>query len=243
MGVQIPPGAEGRWIRHAQRKIRAGHVRIMKTLLRNQKQAVAILKQLRLCYPNSKTELVYHNPFQLLVAVILSAQCTDKRVNLVTPDLFKRYPTPEAMAQADLPQLEKAIYSCGYYRAKAKALKNMSQTLVSEYRRQVPTTLEELVRLPGVGRKTASVIMNQAFGQPAIAVDTHVARLSRRLGWSCHTSAEKIEEDLRTLFPKSAWIDINGTLILHGRAICKARKPLCAQCCLADLCPSVQDLS
>lgn len=187
-------------------------------------------------YPDASTELVYADPFQLLVAVILSAQCTDERVNQTTPALFARFPTPEALAGAKLPEIERLIHSCGFFRAKAKALKGMAQALLERFEGRVPRSLEELVQLPGVGRKTASVILNQAFDLPAIAVDTHVARVSQRLGWAKSEDPVKIESELKALLPESQWAAVNGRLILHGRRLCKARKPLCEQCPVSDHC-------
>ncbi len=187
-------------------------------------------------YPSSKTELTYDDPFQLLIAVILSAQCTDARVNQTTPELFKNYPTAEAMAQAPIPRLEKLIHSCGFYRMKAKSIKSAAHDLVTKFNGKLPQTLDELITLAGVGRKTASVVLNQAFDVPAIAVDTHVKRVSHRLGWTDNTSPEKIETDLKALVPLRLWSQINGLLILHGRKICNARKPLCGECFVSAHC-------
>jgi endonuclease III len=187
-------------------------------------------------YPDSSTELTYDTPFQLLVAVILSAQCTDARVNLTTPTLFKRFSTAEAMSKAKPAELEKLIHSCGFYRNKAKSLLSMSQDLVERFKGKVPGTLDELVTLAGVGRKTASVILNQAFDEPAIAVDTHVNRVANRLGWVNSKDPVKVEMQLRELLPREIWSEVNGLLILHGRRICNARKPLCGSCRLRPYC-------
>ena len=198
---------------------------------------------LRAHYPNSKTELTYETPFQLLAAVILSAQCTDARVNQTTPALFAAYPDATAMAKAPIPKIEKLIQSCGFYRMKAKALKGMSEKVLQEYNGEIPGNLDALTSLPGVGRKTASVILNQAFDIPAIAVDTHVKRVSNRLGWSFHPHPDKIEFELRNLVPEKDWSEINGLMILHGRRICKARKPLCEECGIKKYCAFYQTAS
>lgn len=200
------------------------------------KEALRIYELLSQLYPNASTELIYKNPFQLLVAVVLSAQCTDVRVNQTTPSLFARYPDARALARADLSEIEKLIHSCGFFRMKAKALKTLSQDLLDRFRGNVPGSLDALVTLRGVGRKTASVVLNQAFDEPAIAVDTHVSRVSQRLGWTRAKTPEKIEMDLRRLFPSSHWGPINGMLIFHGRRVCKARKPLCDDCQVRQLC-------
>ncbi len=187
-------------------------------------------------YPNTATELTYNGPFQLLTAVILSAQCTDARVNQTTPALFRAYPDARALAAAPLESIERLIHPCGFYRMKAKALKEMAQSVLTDFRGEIPQTLEELVRLRGVGRKTASVVLNQAFGLPAIAVDTHVKRVAHRLGWTESLNPEVVERDLMRLLPREKWAPINGLLILHGRRLCKARKPLCSECPVKESC-------
>jgi endonuclease III len=207
------------------------------------KQVQGTLDWLRSAYPSSKTELTYEGPYQLLVAVILSAQCTDARVNQTTPALFAKFPDAHSMAAGKLSDIEKLIQSCGFFRMKAKALKSMSQALLDKFGGKVPATIEELTTLAGVGRKTASVILNQAFGLPAIAVDTHVKRVSNRLGWSFHPHPDKIEFELRDLIPEKDWAEINGLLIWHGRKICKARKPLCQDCGLKGNCQYFQMLA
>lgn len=189
-------------------------------------------------YPNPKTELTYDSPFQLLVAVILSAQCTDARVNQTTPALFKKYPTAKDLKSAKQKDVETLIHSCGFYRNKAKAIINTAKDVDEKFGGKLPSTLEELTSLSGVGRKTASVILNQAFDKPAIAVDTHVFRVSHKLGWAKGKTPEKVEFELRKLFPPEQWGAINGMLILHGRRLCKARKPLCGDCFLKTTCPS-----
>jgi endonuclease-3 len=190
-------------------------------------------------HPNADTELHYRNPFELLVATMLSAQSTDQRVNMVTPALFKRYPDPLAMAQASVPEHEKLILSTGFFRQKSKALIGMSQKLLVEHGSLVPADMEKLTALPGVGRKTANVVLGNAFDRnEGVVVDTHVARLSQRLGFTRHTDPVKIEQDLMRLFPSERWTMLAHLLIEHGRRICVARKPKCESCFLNDVCPS-----
>lgn len=187
-------------------------------------------------YPNPKTELIYDGPFQLLIAVILSAQCTDAQVNKATPALFANYPTPEMLMKAPLNKVEKLVHSCGFYRAKAKAIIRTATDIVEKFNGKIPERLEELTTLAGVGRKTASVVLNQAFDIPAIAVDTHVLRVSQRIGWAQTDTPEKVEMELRALLPEELWGAVNGTLILHGRKICNARKPKCDECPIQSDC-------
>ncbi len=206
-------------------------------------RAREIVSRLAREYPGSAVELCalrHRDPFQLLVATILSAQCTDARVNEVTPVLFARYPTPEALAGAPLDELEAMIRSTGFFRAKAASLSKMSAALAERHGGKVPSTLEDLVTLPGVGRKTANVVRSVAFSQPGLAVDTHVKRLSIRLGLTRATDPDRIEQDLCALVPQEEWGALSLRLILHGRAVCVARRPRCGLCVLADLCPSVQ---
>ena len=198
-----------------------------------------IMAELDRLYPDPSTALDYRTPLQLLVATILSAQCTDKRVNMVTPALFARFPDAPAFAAAPIRELEKLIRSTGFFRAKARAIREMSRSLVQNYAGEVPRTLEELVRLPGVGRKTANVVLGDAFGVPGVTVDTHVGRLSRRLGLTRHTDAVKVEHDLMRLVPETAWTRFSHQLILHGRAICTARNPKCDACPLHPHCPKI----
>ncbi|MGB6854689.1 MAG: endonuclease III [Thermoanaerobaculia bacterium] len=200
-----------------------------------------ILTHLKEEYPDAKCALRHQDPLQLLVATILSAQCTDKRVNMVTPDLFRRYPTAQHYGDAELSELENMIRSTGFFRNKAKSLKALGQALVEEHNGQVPSTMAELNRLPGVGRKTANVVLGNAFGvDEGVVVDTHVGRLSRRLALSEDTNPDKVERELMELVPKSDWTLWAHLLIDHGRAVCKARKPGCADCVLVDLCPSAE---
>ena len=183
--------------------------------------------------------MIHENPFELLVATILSAQCTDKRVNMVTPALFERFPTPAAMAAADLGELEELIRTTGFFRNKARSLKGLGQALVADHGGQVPSTMAELHALPGVGRKTANVVLGNAFGiDEGVVVDTHVQRLSGLLGLTLQKTPEKIEVDLMDLVPSDHWTLWSHLLILHGRSVCKARRPLCDRCVLLDLCPS-----
>ncbi len=198
--------------------------------------ALKVFRELAAEYPDVKTELTYSGPFQLLVAVVLSAQCTDSQVNKATPALFERFPDARSLATGKPSEIEKLIHSCGFFRMKARALKSLSQDLINRFGGVVPKTLDELTSLRGVGRKTASVVLNQAFGLPAIAVDTHVSRVSQRLGWAQSKTPEKIEFELRKLFPENTWSALNGTLILHGRRVCKARKPLCDECSVRKQC-------
>lgn len=195
-----------------------------------------ICKILKNTYPNVKTQLRYRNPFELLVATILSAQCTDKQVNAVTKDLFKKMPTPYDFAAAPSEEIEALIRSTGYFHNKAKNIKNCANALVENHQGKVPDTMEELVKLPGVGRKTANVVLGAAFGVPGIVVDTHVARISNRLGLTKSKDPVKIEQDLMKVIPKESWSDFSLHLIYFGRAICMARKPKCPICPLLDLC-------
>jgi endonuclease III len=191
-------------------------------------------------YPDVACALNHQNPFQLLAATILSAQCTDERVNLVTPELFRKYPTPQALAQSSQTDVERIVQSTGFFRAKAKNLRAMAGKLVADFGGNLPTTLEEMTRLPGVGRKTANVVLGTAFGIPTgVVVDTHVRRITNLLGLSRHHDPAKIEQDLIALLPKSEWINFSHRLIHHGRRICIARRPKCTQCPLLPLCPRV----
>ena len=199
------------------------------------KKIIAGLKQ---AYPDAQCELDHSNPLELLVATILSAQCTDKRVNLVTADLFKNYRSAADYARAPLPELEQAIKSTGFFRNKAKSLKNCCQALVEQHSGQVPRTMEELTQLGGVGRKTANVVLGNAFGiNCGVVVDTHAARLSQRLGLTAETAPEKIEQELMNLLPQEQWTMFSHWLIWHGRRRCTARSPDCPGCEIRTLCP------
>ncbi|MGA3216309.1 MAG: endonuclease III [Acidimicrobiales bacterium] len=196
-------------------------------------------------YPGTASELcalVHHNPFELLVATIRSAQCTDERVNLVMPALFARYPTPEDMSTAESAELENLIRSTGFFRSKAAHIISVSEAIVLRHAGEVPRTMEELTALPGVGRKTANVVLSVAFALPGLPVDTHVIRLSQRLRLSESGDPVKIEQDLCALFPPEQWGAISLRLILHGRRVCNARRPRCEICVIAELCPSRRKL-
>ncbi len=202
------------------------------------RRARAILEVLKKAYPEAKTELRHQNPFELLVATVLSAQATDKGVNRVTPKLFARWPTPKALAQADPEEVGRVIQSLGLWRTKARNLVALAQKLVAEHGGEVPKDPKALQSLPGVGWKTATVVAGAAFGVPGIAVDTHVARLARRLCLSEAKTPEKIGRDLEALFPEEDWIFLHHALVLHGRYVCTARKPRCKECVLRPYCPS-----
>ena len=200
--------------------------------------ATQIYKILSKTYPNVKCELTFKTPFQLLVATVLSAQCTDKRVNMVTPNLFKKFGTPEKMAKARQTEIEKLIRSAGFYRTKAKNIKLLSNKLLTDFEGKVPKNLESLIKLPGVGRKTANVVLGHAYGIPGITVDTHFGRLSRRFGWSKNQDPVKVEIDVSKLIAEKEWTNVSQRLIWHGRRVCFARNPACGACVLKSICPS-----
>jgi len=203
------------------------------------RRALRILSRLKKEYPDAHCELNYRTPFELIVATILSAQCTDVRVNLVTPAFFARYPTPRALADADQGEVEELIRSTGFFRNKAKSLIGMARALVEQYRGEVPKEMETLRGLPGVGRKTANVVLGNAYGiNEGVTVDTHVARLSGLLKLTREKTPEKIEQALMELIPRADWTLISHLLIWHGRRICIARRPRCCECVIAKLCPS-----
>jgi endonuclease-3 len=189
-------------------------------------------------YPDAHCELNFENPFQLLISTVLSAQTTDVRVNLTAPTLFAKYPTPDDLAAADPEDVETILKPTGFFRAKTKSVTGLSVALRDRFDGQVPQTLDELVTLPGVGRKTANVVLGNAFGVPGITVDTHFGRLSRRFGWTTSTEPEKVEAEVGELIPKRDWTMLSHRLIWHGRRICHARKPACGVCPVARLCPS-----
>lgn len=189
-------------------------------------------------YPDARCELEFSTPFQLLVATVLSAQTTDVRVNSVTPALFGRYPTPVALAAADRADLESLLRPVGFFRAKAASVQALAAQIVAEHAGSVPSSLEQLVRLPGVGRKTANVVRGDAFGLPGITVDTHVGRLSRRFGWTEQDDPVAVESDLAAIFPARDWTPLSHRMIFHGRRTCHARRPACGACPLARDCPS-----
>jgi endonuclease III len=189
-------------------------------------------------YPDAHCELDFTSPLELVVATILSAQCTDRRVNAVTPVLFARFKTAQDYAAADRGELEKIIQSTGFFRAKANSLIGLGEALCDRFGGEVPDTLDELVTLPGVGRKTANVVLGNTFGKPALTVDTHFARLARRFGWTTQTDPDKIEKDVGALLPRSEWTMASHRLIWHGRRVCHSRTPACGACGIARLCPS-----
>jgi len=201
-------------------------------------RAKVIYRQLSKNYPNVSCELDYKNAFQLLVATVLSAQCTDKRVNQTTPALFKKYPNPQKMAKADLKDIQNLVKSTGFFRAKAKNIKGLSNKIMEEFDGKMPSNLEDLITLPGVGRKTANVVLGHAFGIPGITVDTHFGRLSRRFGWSKQNNPVKVEFEVGELIPEKEWTNLSQRMIWHGRRVCHSRKPACGACALAKLCPS-----
>ena len=202
-------------------------------------RAVAMYQILRKTYPDVRCELDFSSPFELLVATVLSAQCTDKRVNQVTPPLFRKYTTVEALAGADLHDIEDLVHSTGFFRSKARNIKGLAMKIQSDFHGEVPQTLEELVTLPGVGRKTANVVLGHAFDIPGITVDTHFGRLSRRFGWTSENDPVKVEHAVGALIPQKEWTNLSQRMIWHGRRICHSRKPACGACPMAKLCPSV----
>jgi len=202
------------------------------------RRARRIARELAVLYPDVHTELNFNTPLELLVATILSAQTTDKSVNLVTPTLFARYPTAADYASADREEMEKIIQSTGFYRAKTTSLIGLGQALCERFGGEVPGKLKDLVTLPGVGRKTANVVLGNAFGVPGITVDTHFGRLARRFGWTTDTDPVKVEAQVATLIPRKDWTDLSQRMIWHGRRVCHARRPACGACGLARLCPS-----
>ena len=189
-------------------------------------------------FPQARCELDFDSPLQLLVATVLSAQCTDKRVNMVTPNLFAKFPTVEALASAPRQDLEQAIKSTGFYRNKATSIQGLAAAIIERHHGVVPGTMEELVKLPGVGRKTANVVLGNAFNVPGITVDTHIGRIARRMGWTRHSDPVKVEFDLMELFDKRDWTMLNHRLIFLGRRICHSRRPACGACPVAKWCPS-----
>lgn len=208
-----------------------------KTVAGKRARALDIFKKLRKQYPDAETALHHANDLQLLIATILSAQCTDARVNLVTPALFKRYKTAKDFATTSLPELETYIKSCGFYHSKAKNIRGAATKIVEEHGGKVPDTLEKLVGLPGVGRKTANVLLGTVHNVPGVIVDTHCGRLSRRLGFTRQTDPVKVERDLMNLWPQEVWSEFSHLLVFHGRQICFARSPKCSECVVRELCP------
>ena len=203
----------------------------------NQKDAVEIIKILKRTYPDAKCSLDFKTPFQMLFAVVLSAQCTDERVNKTTPEIFKKYPDAESIAKIDIKELEELIHPCGFYKNKARNLQKTARILVEKYNGEVPCNMEELMDLPGVGRKSANVIMLEAFNKPqGIAVDTHCKRIAGRLGFSKEQEPQKIEQELLKVIPKEYYKDVNHLFMWHGRNICTAQKPKCEKCPVKKYC-------
>lgn len=201
------------------------------------KDFISIIKILKKTYPDAKCSLDFTTPFELGISVMLSAQCTDARVNIVTPKIFKKYNTPEAFVNIDIKELESLIHSCGFYKNKAKNIKAYAKKIIDDYNGEVPNSIEELITLPGIGRKSANVIMLEAFNNPCgIAVDTHAKRISNRLGLSHSKDPEKIEQDLLKIFPYEYYKDINHLLVWHGRNLCTAKNPQCNICPLSKIC-------
>jgi len=205
----------------------------------NQKAARAIYRILTKTYPDIRCELDFTNPLELIVATVLSAQCTDKRVNTVTPALFKKYKNVKAFAKADIHDIENLIFSTGFYHSKARHIKGLAVKILTDFQGEVPSTLEELITLPGVGRKTANVVLGHAFDIPGITVDTHFGRLSRRFCWTSEKDPVKVEHIVGALIPQAEWTNLSQRMIWHGRRICHSRKPACGVCPVAKLCPSV----
>ena len=204
----------------------------------NRKQARAVYRVLTKTYPDIRCELDFKTPLQLMIATVLSAQCTDKRVNTVTPALFKRYKNVKALAKADLSEIERLVFQTGFYHAKARHIKGLATKILTDFNGEVPQTIEELVTLPGVGRKTANVVLGHAFDIPGITVDTHFGRLARRFGWTDETDPVKVEHIVGELISQPEWTNLSQRMIWHGRRICHSRKPACAVCPLSKLCPS-----
>ena len=202
-------------------------------------QAKAVYRILTKTYPNIRCELDFKNPLQLIVATVLSAQCTDKRVNKVTPALFSKYKNAKALAGADIADIEDLVFQTGFYHAKARHIKGLATKIIREFDGEVPSTLEELITLPGVGRKTANVVLGHAFDIPGITVDTHFGRLSRRFGWTTEKDPVKVEKIVGELIPQKEWTNLSQRMIWHGRRICHSRKPACGACPMAKICPSV----
>jgi endonuclease III len=202
------------------------------------RRARRINRELALLYPDARTDLNFTTPLELLVATILSAQCTDKRVNLVTPVLFARYRTAADYAAADREDVEKIIQSTGFFRAKTTSILGLGQALCERFGGEVPGNLRDLVTLPGVGRKTANVVLGDAFGVPGITVDTHFGRLARRFGWTTEDDPVKVEQEVGSLIPRAEWTPLSHRLIAHGRRVCHSRRPACGACGIAQLCPS-----
>lgn len=205
--------------------------------MNKRERALAAVRILRERYPDAVCSLVYEKPYELMIATRLSAQCTDARVNIVTKDLFVKYPTLESFADADLTELEEAVRPCGFYKTKAKSIKEAAERLLTVYGGVIPDTMEELLTLPGIGRKTANLLLGDVYGKPAVVADTHFIRITGRLGLTKNTEPAKVEADLRKLLPPEESSDFCHRVVLFGREICSARKPKCAECPMKDFCP------
>jgi len=204
-----------------------------------EKRAKALYRGLCKTYPEIYCELNFQNPLQLVIATVLSAQCTDKRVNQVTAKLFKKYKNVRAYAKAPIEEIEEIIYPTGFYHAKARHIKGLTEKIINDFGGEVPSTLDELITLPGVGRKTANVVLGHAFDTPGITVDTHFGRLSRRFEWTQSIDPVKVEHEVGELIPQAEWTNLSQRIIWHGRRVCHSRKPACGACTLAKICPSV----
>lgn len=201
-------------------------------------RTIAAVELLKIQYPDAICSLEYDKPYELMIATRLSAQCTDARVNIVTRTLFKQFPTLQSFAEAEISELEDAVKPCGFYKTKAKSIKEAAQRLLEVYGGEIPQTMEELLTLPGIGRKTANLLLGDLYGKPAVVTDTHFIRICGRLGLTKHTEPQKVEEDLRKLLPPKESSDFCHRIVLFGREFCKARKPVCANCPLREICPS-----
>ena len=203
----------------------------------NKKEVIEVIKELKKYYPDAACSLYFRTSFEMIIAVMLSAQCTDERVNKITPSLFEKYSTPQSICDIDIQELERIIYPCGFYKNKAKNIKAMAKEILDKYNGKVPETMEELITLPGVGRKSANVVMLEAFNNPqGIAIDTHAKRIANRVGLSKNTVPEKVEQDILKLIPKEYYKDVNHLFVWHGRKICNARKPKCSECPIRKYC-------
>ena len=211
--------------------------------MKSKNEAIEIIEILKKCYPNATCSLDFETPFQMMVAVMLSAQCTDERVNKTTPELFSKFGTVEKMANASLEEIEKLIHPCGFYKNKAKNVISASKVIIEKYNGKVPCSIDELITIPGVGRKSANVIMLEAFNNPVgIAVDTHAKRISNKMGFSTQTDPQKIEQDLIKVFPKKYFYDVNHLFVWHGRNYCDSRKPKCLECPVNKYCDFYKNL-